>query len=387
METTIQFQITAEDLRASAQEAGKNLPITAPIAGKLLAMREELMKLTVIDHTDAAGMKAAHEARILVKNTRVAIDKRRTELNEDALRHQRNVNAAAKQLTAILEPAEEYLTYQEMTGEREKERLRKEQLRLEEERIAREREEAMRKREQELKEKMDAELKARQEEQDRQAAEAKARLLEEQGRLDQEARELEERREKAAREEQELNERKQRAAAEEASWNEKIRAEQAEIKAERKRLEEQAAAAKSYIDSAKAREEGRQPSNADTLEVLGIDVGLELIDTHRIPDEEERLVDQQPEPEPRDQAMDRTQDGIPTDELGPGAPPEPTGAALDKLRINHRLQLLEERLEDMHDLNTKAAQAIWDAVVTSVTVATSRARKFTNNLSTDSPDA
>lgn len=369
METTIQFQITAEDLRASAQEAGKNLPITAPIAGKLLAMREELMKLTVIDHTDTAGMKAAHEARILVKNTRVAIDKRRTELNEDALRHQRNVNAAAKQLTAILEPAEEYLTYQEMTGEREKERLRKEQLRLEEERIAREREEAMRKREQELKEKMDAELKARQEEQDRQAAEAKARLLEEQGRLDQEARELEERREKAAREEQELNERKAKAAAEEASWAEKIRAEQAEIKAERKRLEEQAAAAKSYIDNAKAREEGFSK--------------LTIIDTR----EEERLVDQQPEPEPRDQAMDRTQDGIPTDELGPGAPPEPTGAAMDKLRINHRLQLLEERLEDMHDLNTKAAQAIWDAVVSSVTVATSRARKFANNLSTDSPDA
>lgn len=102
--------------------------IAALVAQKaaIQSMADKYLPLTIAGVDDKAGFKAVHEARMVVKNTRVAVEKRRKELKADALEYGRQVDSAAKQLTALLEPIELHLERQEQAVEAEKARIRQE---------------------------------------------------------------------------------------------------------------------------------------------------------------------------------------------------------------------------------------------------------------------
>ncbi len=102
-------------------------PITYPvIADKISELAAEYMPLRVNGLDDAKGLKRVHDARMVVKNLRVSVDKRRKELKASALEYGKQVDSAAKQLFDLLEPIEDHLQAEEDTVENEKKRLKEE---------------------------------------------------------------------------------------------------------------------------------------------------------------------------------------------------------------------------------------------------------------------
>jgi hypothetical protein len=67
------------------------------------------LKYTGLNATVPAEYKLAIEGRALFRGTRLGIETRRKELNESPLRQTKNINTAAKILTALVEPTEEEL--------------------------------------------------------------------------------------------------------------------------------------------------------------------------------------------------------------------------------------------------------------------------------------
>jgi len=89
-------------------------------------MKEEFGQLTVADVNDREGLKQVHDARIVVKNKRIEIEKTRKDLKEDSLKFGKMVDNEAKRLTALLEPIETYLSAEEDKIENEKKRIKEE---------------------------------------------------------------------------------------------------------------------------------------------------------------------------------------------------------------------------------------------------------------------
>ena len=81
--------------------------------------------LAITDVNDKEGYKAVREARILVKNLRIDIEKKRKELLEDSLQYTRAVNAEAKRITSFMEPIEEALAQKEKAHLAEIEAIKK----------------------------------------------------------------------------------------------------------------------------------------------------------------------------------------------------------------------------------------------------------------------
>jgi hypothetical protein len=69
--------------------------------------------LTINDINDKEGFRVLEEARLTLKRTRNAIDKRRKELGEGARLYVNKVNEVAKELTAIVSPVEDTLEARE----------------------------------------------------------------------------------------------------------------------------------------------------------------------------------------------------------------------------------------------------------------------------------
>lgn len=99
--------------------------IKYPIAEAAISkMADEFMPLTIDGIEDKDGFKAVHDARMIVKNHRVAVEKTRKELKADALAYGRSVDSEAKRLTEMLTPIEEHLTAEETAINDAKELLR-----------------------------------------------------------------------------------------------------------------------------------------------------------------------------------------------------------------------------------------------------------------------
>jgi len=98
-------------------------------------MRKEYLPLKIVDIHDSAGIAQVHQARMEVKRTRVAVEKRRKELKRDALEWGRKVDAEAKRIFGLLEPIESHLKAEEEKVIREKERIKAEKERKEKERV------------------------------------------------------------------------------------------------------------------------------------------------------------------------------------------------------------------------------------------------------------
>jgi len=76
-------------------------------------LSEQYMPLIVKGIDDKEGLKVVNAARKVVKGYRIDVDKRRKELNADALEYQRHINGEAKRITALLEPIESHLANEE----------------------------------------------------------------------------------------------------------------------------------------------------------------------------------------------------------------------------------------------------------------------------------
>lgn len=98
-------------------------------------MKDSFMPLKINGIDDKEGYKKVKEARIIVKNKRIEVEKRRKELKEDSLKYGRAVDAEAKRITGLLVPIEYYLQHQEDVIEQEKDRIRMEKLNRIRERI------------------------------------------------------------------------------------------------------------------------------------------------------------------------------------------------------------------------------------------------------------
>jgi hypothetical protein len=89
-------------------------------------LKEKYGGLTISGVGDRVGFAAVRAARILVKNTRIDVEKTRELLKAGVLERGRKIDGEAKRLTALLTPLESYLQDQEDAVVKEKERLKQE---------------------------------------------------------------------------------------------------------------------------------------------------------------------------------------------------------------------------------------------------------------------
>lgn len=102
-------------------------PITfAETVRELEEIAAGCMAITVKGLDDTAGIEVAHKSRMQLVKLRGNIDRQRKSMKADALEYGRKVDDAAKQLAAIIAPAEKHLEEQESIVKREKERLARE---------------------------------------------------------------------------------------------------------------------------------------------------------------------------------------------------------------------------------------------------------------------
>lgn len=115
------LETTTEMLPADAVVPTKRADL--PVIWEDYRAQLEKLKITaetvnVTDASDKAGMKLARTTRLELKNVRVAIEKKRKELGEDALRQKQRIDNGARELTALIEPLEARLLEQEEFSER-----------------------------------------------------------------------------------------------------------------------------------------------------------------------------------------------------------------------------------------------------------------------------
>lgn len=99
----------------------------SPADAAIAQMSEEFMPLFINGVKDREGYKAVHAARMVVKGSRVAVEKKRKELKADALEFGRAVDAEAKRIFALLEPIESHLAAEEDAYKAERERIKREE--------------------------------------------------------------------------------------------------------------------------------------------------------------------------------------------------------------------------------------------------------------------
>jgi hypothetical protein len=205
-------------------------------------MADEYLPLKIVDVNDAAGFKAVHEARMVVKNKRVEVEKVRKDLKADALEYGRKVDAEAKRITAMLEPIETHLTAEEEAYQAEKERIKNAaRLRAEAEARAKAEAEAAR-----IKAEQDAE---------------NERLRVEREKLEAERAAIEAER-KAAQEK--IDAERRLMEAKQAAEQEKLNAERRAIEAEQKRIADAEAARVRAEEMEKAKAEAAERAKKET---------------------------------------------------------------------------------------------------------------------------
>lgn len=84
-----------------------------PADAGIADLRERFMPLVVEGVEDREGLRRVHDARMVVKAHRVAIEKTRKDLKAGALEYGRRVDDEAKRLKALLEPIETHLQAEE----------------------------------------------------------------------------------------------------------------------------------------------------------------------------------------------------------------------------------------------------------------------------------
>lgn len=207
-------------------------------------------EIVVTDASQTAEMQMARVGRLFLRDKRIAIEKKRKELKEQALREGKAIDGMANILKALIVPIEEHLDKQEHFLEikvaEEAERLRIEaENKAEQERIAKEKAEAEERERIRLENerlKKEAEEKERKMQEERAAAEAEKKKQEEALAAEKAKAEAERKRIEAEREaerkkvEAEREKERQKAAAEKAKAEAEHQRKQAELEAKLKSI-------------------------------------------------------------------------------------------------------------------------------------------------------
>jgi len=237
------------------------LEITSPKAKQLLDQfsgyfdiaadwEKKASAIVVTDASQTAEMKMAREGRLFLREKRIAIEKKRKELKEQALREGKAIDGMANILKALIVPIEEYLDKQEkfleIKAAEETERLRIEaENKAEQERIAKEKAEAEEREHVRLENerlKKEAEEKERKMQEERAAAEAEKKrqeeaLAAEKAKAEAERKRIEQEREAERKKvEAEREKERQKAAAEKAKAEKEHQRKQAELEAKLKSI-------------------------------------------------------------------------------------------------------------------------------------------------------
>jgi len=207
--------------------------------------------IKVIDEKQKAEMEMARTGRLFLREKRIAVEKARKQLKEQALREGKAIDGIANVLKALIVPIEEYLDKQEhfveIRAEQKREAIRLEmEKRIEEERIAKEKAEA------EERERIRIEnerLKKEAEERERKAA--KERKKQEEALAKERAKREAER--KAA--DERARKEREKAIAERKVAEEKARKEREKLEAEKRAAEEKA---KKEKETARAKAEAER---------------------------------------------------------------------------------------------------------------------------------
>lgn len=96
----------------------------APFLEQAKEWKEKAETLVVTDIAQVKEMKDAREARLALKNLRVAADKKRKQLKEDSIRYGNTVQAVYNLIESSISPIEKHLEDQERFKEREELRLK-----------------------------------------------------------------------------------------------------------------------------------------------------------------------------------------------------------------------------------------------------------------------
>ncbi len=114
-EATSPLQMAEEFRAAWPQVAAPNMSVLAEskiaeqFAVDAAAIESAKVRYSTVDAATKEGYALAIEGRALFRDTRIAIDKRRKELNADANAYTKRVNSVAKQLTELVSPTEDAL--------------------------------------------------------------------------------------------------------------------------------------------------------------------------------------------------------------------------------------------------------------------------------------
>ena len=98
-------------------------------------MQDLYMGLTITDIKNDEEFIAVHDARMVIKNHRVSVEKKRKELKSEALAWGKKVDGEANRIKGLLEPIESHLAAEEKKVTDEKERIRAEEEAAEKEKI------------------------------------------------------------------------------------------------------------------------------------------------------------------------------------------------------------------------------------------------------------
>ena len=101
-----------------------DLIVYSPTETAIATMREKFMPLVIRDLKDTAGYKAVHDARMVIRDARVSVERKRKELKADALEYGRKVDSEAKRITALLEPIETHLQSEESRIDAERQAIK-----------------------------------------------------------------------------------------------------------------------------------------------------------------------------------------------------------------------------------------------------------------------
>jgi len=116
----------ADQLPLVAADAADELAVFRKQDSIIAEMRANYMALKINGVDDRKGFDAVHKARMIVKNTRIEVEKTRTALKASVIDRGRRIDGEAKRVTDLMAPIEKYLTDQEEAITEEKERLRRE---------------------------------------------------------------------------------------------------------------------------------------------------------------------------------------------------------------------------------------------------------------------
>ena len=101
-------QMELKTVNASLQKGLKK--IETAVSPEVIQKLESFKSLTIAGINDKAGYEMVNRARITAKNQRIALDKMRKEMGEEALRYKQAVDSTAKRIQdTIIAPAEEHL--------------------------------------------------------------------------------------------------------------------------------------------------------------------------------------------------------------------------------------------------------------------------------------